>query len=138
MSIPSSRVTRPMSSTESIIASATARDASRPYRFVITAVAPRRAEAGDLPFHHQHAQRRVPPQQAVGRPEPGEPCAKNGDVDLGRAVEWRPWCEIVARVLEPEAVGAVVLHMRVLIQDVSYLERSSLARRGLCGLSFSP
>ena len=98
--------------------------ASRPYRFVITAGLRGKSATHQPPLRPDAPKPAIslapPPAhsarglaaEAVGRPEPSEPGAEDGNVDLGRAFEWRPWCEIVAPVLEPEAVGAVVFGLQ--------------------------
>ena len=119
-SIPSSAITRSISSTVSIIAP---EDGARGLRAVALAqhaggdrepgiappaVAARGAEAGDLPLDDRDAQRRVAAQEVVGRPEPGVPGAHDRDVDVDRAVESRPRRQIVAARLQPERVARVV------------------------------
>ena len=57
------------------------RDAHRVQRRAPAAVAPGRAEAGDLGLEDRDAQRRIGRLQVVRRPEPGEPATDDRDVD---------------------------------------------------------
>jgi hypothetical protein len=62
------------------------------------AVAPGRAETGDLLLDDQHVERGVGLVQVVGGPQTGEPGADDDDVGGGVAVQGRPLEEAVGRL----------------------------------------
>jgi len=84
--------------------------ANRELRRTPAAVAPRRAEPGDLALDHDHAERRVLTEQIVGRPQAREPRAEDRDVHVDGTRERRARGQVVGRSLEPETVGPVIFH----------------------------
>ena len=67
-----------------------------------TPVAAGRAVAGDLALQHGHAQRRIGALEVVRAPEPGEPGADDGDIDVRGAGKRRPRRQVTG-LLQPQA-----------------------------------
>ena len=76
------------------------------------AVAAGRAEAGDVAFQQDDAQRRVGLQEVVGGPEPRVAGAEDGHVGVGRSVEGGPRGQVVRARLEPIGDRGIVAHSR--------------------------
>ena len=73
------------------------------------AVAPARAEPGDLGLDHEHVERRVGLEQVVRGPQPGQPGADDDDVRLRVPVErGRAAARVVGSLVEPERRAAAV------------------------------